>query len=243
MNELSLFERTAAGWQEIKCKSHGLTQSERLVLILIDGKSTAGEVRTKAPSLKPLRFEAAIKKLCEMGLIIEQLLKPDESAVLMEWPEPPTPDEVQRFLEQDKLDPVSVVLQDFAEEVVDEGLAPSSPLRPISAPKDFLPDLKTPTLPPSNLIDDLGRSVKSTAEKSEVVPVGVLNQYSSVKASEKDALDLLGRGNYSSEAVEDGESIEQMRFYRPGFLHGFFVGLLLGVAGLSITLWLFGFLK
>jgi hypothetical protein len=102
-------------------------------------------------------------KLCDLGFVIEQMIRPDVPLSIEEWPDSPTPDEVQRFLEQDKLDPVSVVLQHFDEEDVpghglvantyqpDEFIS-SIKLPPIESP--VLPDLRAPTLPTDNLIDD-----------------------------------------------------------------------------------------
>ncbi|RCS57038.1 hypothetical protein [Parvibium lacunae] len=117
MDSSAIFERTAAGWQEIKQKSHGLTQSERLVLILVDGNARFGEILRKAPSLRPERLLLALQKLTNQGLVVERLLDsvPYAEAAEEAWPSNPTPDEVQRFLQQDKLDPVSQVMEGLAD--------------------------------------------------------------------------------------------------------------------------------
>ena len=68
-NPSIIFQRTHAGREEIKQKSHGLTQSERLVLIMIDGVASYQGVRDKLPALTDVRFERALKKLHQKELV------------------------------------------------------------------------------------------------------------------------------------------------------------------------------
>jgi hypothetical protein len=100
-----IFQRTQAGRDEIHQKSHGLTQSERLVLIMIDGVSSYQGVRSKLPVLADGRFERAMKKLQETELISEVFLPVlNQSADELELAI------IDRFLQQDPLDPVTIIL-------------------------------------------------------------------------------------------------------------------------------------
>lgn len=107
-----IFQRTQAGRDEIHQKSHGLTQSERLVLIMVDGVSSYQELRDKLPALTPERFDRAFQNLQKKELILEVFLPLEgqraeelESSV------------IDRFLQQDPLDPVTIILRDPEDEL------------------------------------------------------------------------------------------------------------------------------
>src|SRR5688500_10770006 len=100
-----IYQRTHEGREEIRCKSHGLTQSERLVLIMVDGATSYRDLRAKLPDLGEERFNRALAKLEKNELILEVLLPLEE----------PPRDEIERsvidrFLEQDPLDPLTVLM-------------------------------------------------------------------------------------------------------------------------------------
>ena len=102
-----IFQRTQAGRDEIQQKSYGLTQSERLVLIMVDGASKTHTVRSKLPVLTDERFYRALGNLQKKELIAEVLLP------LAEQPaEELEPAIIDRFLQQDPLDPVTIILLD-----------------------------------------------------------------------------------------------------------------------------------
>lgn len=108
----TIFQRTHSGREEIHKKSHGLTQSERLVLIMVDGVTTYKEIRAKLPVLSDERFERALQKLQAKELVLEVFM-PLEGQ---------TPDELERtvidrFLQQDPMDPLTVILQDPEDEL------------------------------------------------------------------------------------------------------------------------------
>lgn len=107
-----IFQRTQAGRDEIHQKSHGLTQSERLVLIMVDGVSTYSQIRAKLPVLTDERFDRALQKLQLKELVLEVFMPLEDQA----------PDELERtvidrFLQQDPMDPVTIMLRDPEEEL------------------------------------------------------------------------------------------------------------------------------
>ena len=140
-----IFQRTQAGRDEIQQKSHGLTQSERLVLIMVDGASAIHAVRSKLPVLTDERFYRAWGKLQKKELITEVLLPLAGQAA----------DELEstiidRFLQQDPLDPVTIILLDPEEYLDASAEAPQSP-----APKQVPPSLPTESLTAADILDEL----------------------------------------------------------------------------------------
>lgn len=111
-----VFQRTQAGRDEIRQKSHGLTQSERLVLIMIDGVTDYQGVRRKVFALTDQRFERALTKLQAKELVLEVFMPLEGQA-----PEELEGEVVERFLQQDPLDPVTIIVHDPEEEL--EGMA------------------------------------------------------------------------------------------------------------------------
>lgn len=107
----TIFQRTHAGRDEIYQKSGGLTQSERLVLIMVDGVTTAQRVRSKLPVLTDERFNRALSNLRKKEMVLEVLLPLDDQPA----------DDVEktvidRFLQQDPLDPVTIISYDPEED-------------------------------------------------------------------------------------------------------------------------------
>jgi len=100
-----IFQRTQAGRDEIKEKSHGLTQSERLVLIMVDGVTTAAGVRNKLPALTDQRFARALNQLLQKELILEVFIPVDGQAA-----EELDQHLIERFLRQEPLDPVTIIV-------------------------------------------------------------------------------------------------------------------------------------
>lgn len=106
-----IFQRSQAGRDEIYEKKCGLTQSERLVLIMIDGVSSYREVRGKLPVLTDERFSRALKTLQKKELVLEVFLP-------VEGPPPEEVDKtvIDRFLQQDPADPLTIISFDPDEE-------------------------------------------------------------------------------------------------------------------------------
>src|SRR4051794_19894322 len=96
----SIFQRTENGRAEILQKSHGLTQSERRVLITIDGVAAYADLLKKMSSLAEARIERAISTLLGRNLVYEVLMplagqQAEEIEQVI----------IDRFLQQDPLDP------------------------------------------------------------------------------------------------------------------------------------------
>lgn len=127
----TIYQRTQVGREEIYRKQAGLTQSERLVLIMIDGVASYQEVRAKLSSLKDERFERAMRTLLKKELICEVFLPMEGQA-----PEQIETEVVDRFLLQDPADPVTIISydpeEDFGELVLqtpsEGGAKPSLPI-------------------------------------------------------------------------------------------------------------------
>lgn len=111
MQASAVFQRTESGRNEIRNKMHGLTQSERLALIVIDGISTYGELRIKLKGLSEERFDRALTKLLQKSFVFEVLLA-DGDHVAEEFDSKT----VENFLHQDPLDPVTIISFDPEEE-------------------------------------------------------------------------------------------------------------------------------
>lgn len=150
MQASAIFQRTESGRTEIKTKMHGLTQSERLALIVVDGVTPYLDLRQKLKGLTDERFDRALNKLLQKTLIFELLLPTgkldnDEFDAAT----------VDRFLHQDPLDPVTIISFDVEDELgIDiqaEGAAMAT-LSVVAVPKDtgMLFPPSTETISPSS---------------------------------------------------------------------------------------------
>src|SRR3954447_10347598 len=94
-----IFQRTHTGRSEIYEKKCGLTQSERLVLIMIDGITSYSGVRGKLPVLAEERFRRAVNTLLTKELVSEVFMPVEgQSAEEVERTV------IDRFLQQDPTD-------------------------------------------------------------------------------------------------------------------------------------------
>ena len=112
LNSAMVYRRTDRGLREVYEKSHQFTQSERLVLILLDGRLTVAGLRARLPSLDNERIERTIVKLEEAGLVepsgtADDLQSPSRAEEVMRL----EPDVVVQFLEQNELDPVTAAVR------------------------------------------------------------------------------------------------------------------------------------
>ncbi len=108
LNSAMVYRRTDRGLREVYEKSHQFTQSERLVLILLDGRLSVAGLHARLPSLDDERIERTIVKLEEAGLVepsglVDSLQSPSRAEEVMRL----EPDVVAEFLEQLDLDPVT----------------------------------------------------------------------------------------------------------------------------------------
>jgi len=94
-------QRTAKGESEIKHKSHVLTQSQRLILAIVDGVSQIDELQRRLGGMAKRRFTLAIADLTANGLV-EEALSPVAVPVKL------GSETIERFVRQDPLDPVTI---------------------------------------------------------------------------------------------------------------------------------------
>jgi hypothetical protein len=159
----TIFQRTHSGREEIRQKSHGLTQSERLVLIMVDGVANYQEVRSKLPVLSDERYARAIANLQKKELIVEVFLPLEgQSAEELEKTV------IDRFLQQDPLDPVTILVRDPEDEFGIPGYMPSAPVPIQAAPPSIAePAAAVPETPVAldemyiRLADSLAEEVKA----------------------------------------------------------------------------------
>ncbi|MFZ6843513.1 hypothetical protein [Undibacterium sp. RuTC16W] len=156
-----IFQRTDLGKAEIKNKQHGLTQSERLVLIIADGVSSYAELRAKLKSLVKERFDRALRSLSDKGLLYEVMFPLDN-----QMPDIVEADAMDRFLRQEDSDPVSVLSFQPEEEYGSDdlraqGLVPLDEVEEVEVgePVPPYPDLI------ENTIDRLEEPIIYTQEK------------------------------------------------------------------------------
>lgn len=117
MTPTAIYQRTDAGRIEIQLKKQGLTQSERLVLIVVDGRVPLVELGEKLKGLESSRIGRAIERLLSKQLIFEVLLP--GSSVKVDVVDSVL---IDRFLQQDPLDPVTIVSFDADYEYEESGL-------------------------------------------------------------------------------------------------------------------------
>jgi hypothetical protein len=134
----TVFERTDMGVAEIHQKSNRLTQSERLVLIMTDGRTDIATLVEKLPSLSMPRVFRAMSKLQDLGLMTQQLVVPVGSGNANDAI---APEVVERFLEQTDLDPATI-MRPAGEDFSPTTLAPGASLRELTAPKRDDSDLE-----------------------------------------------------------------------------------------------------
>ncbi|MGL4575223.1 MAG: hypothetical protein ACRCV9_10585 [Burkholderiaceae bacterium] len=126
----TVFERTDSGVAEIHEKSNRLTQSERLVLIMTDGRTDVATLIEKMPSLSMPRVFRALAKLQDLGLMTQQIVAPvghgnANDAI--------APEVVERFLEQTDLDPATIIrpdMDDFSPTTLPPAMSLRDPTRP-----------------------------------------------------------------------------------------------------------------
>ncbi len=103
LDDAMIYRRTDRGVREVYEKSHQFTQSERLILILLDGRLNVAGVRSRLPSVSEERLARALGKLLAAGLIEVPKAAPAAPAG------PLQPDAVAQYLAQDEVDPITVI--------------------------------------------------------------------------------------------------------------------------------------
>lgn len=158
------FQRTHTGRTEIHEKKAGLTQSERLVLIMVDGVTPYQGVRTKLPVLTHHRFERAIRTLLQKELISEVFMPVDGAHA-----EQVEKTVIDRFLQQDPLDPLTIIV---APEVEGLDLRPDLAAIPASMAGENAPPDAPATVPVAALdeqdefhADEIGREARARQQE------------------------------------------------------------------------------
>ena len=108
LNVSMMYRRTDRGVREVYEKSHQFTQSERLILILLDGRLNVAGLKTRLPSLNDERIERALRKLQDASLVEPMSYDTSKGNGSVAAPAPLEPEAVAHFLEQTDLDPVTV---------------------------------------------------------------------------------------------------------------------------------------
>lgn len=157
--------RTEVGRNEIRRKSHGLTQSERLVLILMDGVANLSVIKSRLQGLTPERFNRAVDKLLATNMIEFVLLQ-----VSSQQPEVIDDETADLFLRQDVLDPVTIISFEpeddfsFSSSAQTDGSGPSTIIR-------LAPEYSSDTVQPLNVVEHgIGSALKSPGLIKEVSP-------------------------------------------------------------------------
>ena len=111
LNVSMMYRRTDRGVREVYEKSHQFTQSERLILILLDGRLNVAGLKTRLPSLNDERIERALRKLQAANLVEPISYETGKSSAgngALPETTPLEPEAVAHFLEQTDLDPITV---------------------------------------------------------------------------------------------------------------------------------------
>ncbi|MEP6607578.1 MAG: hypothetical protein ABJA83_02750 [Burkholderiaceae bacterium] len=108
LNVSMMYRRTDRGVREVYEKSHQFTQSERLILILLDGRLNVAGLKSRLPSLNDERIERALRKLQDASLVEPMSYDASKGNGSTPAPAPLEPEAVAQFLEQTDLDPVTV---------------------------------------------------------------------------------------------------------------------------------------
>jgi len=101
-----IYGRTSTGSEEIQNKSGRLTQSERLVLIVLGDDISIDELSNKLPSLRRERIELAVQRLLDLQLVYERTLS---NTVIASPRQELSTKAIDSFLKQGEDDPVTVM--------------------------------------------------------------------------------------------------------------------------------------
>lgn len=130
--------RTRRGQNEIRKKSHVLTQGERLILALVDGESSNDVLRRKLRGIVERRFRLAIADLKAKGFIEDRM--PSEN----DQPDSLDSATIEKFVRQDPLDPVTITALKLQPQMLN---------LPVAAPGSDLGELDAATLFVANTPD------------------------------------------------------------------------------------------
>jgi hypothetical protein len=200
-----IFGRTVPGTQEILAKSGRLTQSERLVLIVLGDQIDFAELLHKLPALSPLRIETALSRLLQLELAYEVMVpavQEDPGGTL-------NPHAVEAFLQQGSSDPVTVMASpadlEISQKMIaiaqEEGAIPMAAesgksasranANPVAVPLTKLFPTDTQSIPVSTVADTVGLE----REANSRIEADRLQQRDRIKGMEADIARKIGRAN------------------------------------------------
>lgn len=82
MDKRTIYSKTGKGSLEISKKSIKLASDERQTLILVDGKSSIGDIEEKLSRVSPVRVRAIIDRLVELDLVREFVTKQGPDSIM-----------------------------------------------------------------------------------------------------------------------------------------------------------------
>jgi hypothetical protein len=82
MDKRTIYSKTGKGSLEISKKSIKLASDERQALILVDGKSSLGDIEEKLSRVAPVRLRAILDRLVELDLIREFVTKQGPDSIM-----------------------------------------------------------------------------------------------------------------------------------------------------------------
>jgi hypothetical protein len=82
MDKRTIYSKTGKGSLEISKKSIKLASDERQTLILVDGKSSLGDIEEKLSRVSPVRLRAILDRLVELDLIREFVTKQGPDSIM-----------------------------------------------------------------------------------------------------------------------------------------------------------------
>jgi hypothetical protein len=227
----SIYQRTDAGRLEIQLKKQGLTQSERLILIVVDGRASLLELSEKLKGLEQSRISRAIERLAGKQLIYEVLLPtPSLSNDVVDAAQ------IERFLQQEPLDPVTIM--SFDVDYDDDDVGQKNTDSTLSSPFNLNVDVSSRVIPVINKQD--GDAVTSTRASTSVGVVDFYIPLVKIDAGASAAIDQLATFSTQSVSVSLPSYWGHLwlRSYQGRFLHLLwllFVGV--GFFLVSLSVW------
>jgi len=135
-----IYRRTDRGLREVYEKTHQFTQSERLILILLDGRLDVAGLQTRMPSLSGERLVRSLHKLTNAGLIEVGMGQAGRAEVLGQGGDARQglkAEVVAEFLAQSNLDPVTVIGSDTGIEMASRGQHGQSAISLVLERRDY----------------------------------------------------------------------------------------------------------
>ncbi len=169
MNLGTLFDRTPQGLLEIRHRSRTLTQSERQVLIWVNGKRNIGELYSMSSVIRSERINLALDKLLKNGFVYEIMMAEpigelDEEVSIMA--DEPSVEEIDNYLRKDANDPVTIMANsDYLEDLTTQNLSAPDETANISSTATASATRTTSTTPTTSTQSEASPSVSAAAAK------------------------------------------------------------------------------